>query len=105
MPDDFYRTSFFDLLSDLPPHTLATAEIFPPTSILTDEGEGSEGSKETEQLVGDRGEDSTIKVMSSPGAARVSGSVVVSVPKHLQGCGVQPRDWYVAETSIHARSY
>lgn len=89
------RSSFFDLLSDLPPHTLATAEV--PASPSVQQGDSREGSERSKEAVSREadGGDSTIKVMSAPGAARVSGSVVVSVPKQLQGCGIQPRDWYV----------
>ena len=47
-------------------------------------------------------EESTIKVMSVPGAASVNGSVVVTVPKHLQGCGIEPRDRYVLFIHLHS---
>ena len=82
------RSCFFDVLSHLPPHTFVTAEIFPSPH--------EEGSEDSEGSVGrEGGGDSVIQVMSAPGvAAAVGGSVVVSVPKHLQGSGIQPRDWY-----------
>ena len=84
------RSCFFDVLSHLPPHTFVTAEILPSPSR---DSEGSEGSIGREEEGG--GEDSIIQVMSAPGvAAAIGGSMVVSVPKHLQGSGVQPRDWY-----------
>ena len=63
-----------------------------------DGGEGSERSEETE-LHGGAG--STIKVMSAPGTAAASGSVVVSVPKQLEGCGIQTRDWYACMRSYY----
>lgn len=81
------RSSFFDVLSHLPPHTFVTAEIIPSPQ---EDSDGSETSAERE------GEDAVIQVMSAPGvAAAVGGSMVVSVPKQLQGSGIQPRDWYV----------
>ena len=83
------RSTFFDLLSDLPPHTLATVEVSPLPSVQPEGGEGSERCEGREL------QDGAIKVMSAPGTAASSGSVVVSVPKQLEGCGIQPRDWYV----------
>ena len=85
---DVVRSSFFDVLSHLPPHTFVTAEI---TSSLQEDGESSEMSEERE---GNGDNSAIIKVMSAPGAAAIGGSVVVSVPNQLQGCGIQPRDWY-----------
>ena len=88
------RSSFFDVLSHLPPHTFVTAEIIPSSQ---EDSEGSERSVGREEEGEDR---SVIQVMSAPGtAAAVGGSVVVSVPKHLQGFGIQPRDWYEMRAS------
>ena len=82
------RSNFFDVLSHLPPHTFVTVEFIPSSQ---EDREGSERSAGNE---GD-GDDSVIQVMSAPGAAAaVGGSVVVSIPKQLQGSGIQPRDWY-----------
>ena len=84
-----FRSSFFDVLSRLPPHTFVTAEF---TSLSQEERygiDGSDGGREQDES------DSVIKVMSAPGAAAATGgSVVISVPKHLHGSGIQPRDWY-----------
>lgn len=87
------RSSFFDVLSLLPPHAFVTAEIVPSAHL--DDGEdsersiGREGEGEREE-----GENAVLQVMSAPGvAAAVGGSVVVSVPKHLQESGIQQRDW------------
>ena len=85
------RSSFFDVLCHLPPHTFVTAKIIP--SVQQEDGEDSERSIDRDG----EGEamDSVIQVMPAPGvAAAVGGSVVVSIPKHLQGSGIQPRDWY-----------
>jgi hypothetical protein len=90
------RSCFFDVLSHLPPHTFVTTEILP--SLHEEGSDGSEGSVGRE---GGEGENSVIQVMSAPGvAATVGGSVVVSVPKHLQGSGIQPRDWYAMRVLI-----
>jgi hypothetical protein len=91
------RSCFFDVLSHLPPHTFVTAEIL-PSSPHEEGSKGSEGSVGREE---GEGEDSVIQVMSAPGvAAAVGGSVVVSVPKHLQGSGIRPRDWYAMRVLI-----